>query len=258
MSDLEITDAEADVWFSGQLRGRRPSRTDDSPADSRADIRLSGRDRSRSPLQECGRLHLLLGDSVAFRSGLGAVDAGDDFFNGATGGATWRTLLRSLPNKLEAWRSTCSSSGRSPGSIVIWMSGNDIYSRLTQLPHMEESHLSEVVDIAQEVLNRIRAEEDQVDIIILGPLPRLSGEVMGATWESTAAYHLERALLKRQLGENITVIKLGRALTKKISHKRSGLCLGCLLWFDDDRVHLSPAGYQKLALHLPSWMKFAY
>ena len=53
------------------------------------------------------------------------------------------------PEKLEAWRSTCSSTGRSPGSRVIWILGMT-YSRLTQLPQMEESHLSEVVDIDQE------------------------------------------------------------------------------------------------------------
>ena len=60
-------------------------------------------------------------------------------------------------------------------------------------------------------------------VTILGPLPRLASEVWGATWESTAAYHLERALLKEGLDEHAVIIPLGRALTRKMGKRRQGL-----------------------------------
>ena len=253
MSELEITDAEAGAWLSGQLEFPKAGT---SERDRAARRRFDGRPRSRSPLRanRSGHLHLLLGDSIARRSGLKSADAADGVFCRATGGATWQIVVQRLSTDLQKWRSAASASGMALGSVAIWLSSNDVYSRFSGLPTTDRSQLSEVVGTVREAINLIKEVTDS-HIYILGPLPRPSGELMGATWESTAAYHLERSLLREALSNGVTLIKLGRALTRKISHKRAGLCEGCLPWFQDDRVHLSRAGYRKLAPLLPKWLR---
>ena len=89
----------------------------------------------------------------------------------------------------------------------------------------------------------------------MGPLPRLKGEVYGCYWNATAAYKLERTLLRNGPGNLATLVTLGRLLTRKIGRKRNGL-KGCEKWFHRDRVHLSREGYAKLAgaSAFPDWL----
>ena len=80
--------------------------------------------------------------------------------------------------------------------------------------------LFEVGRSARAAVMRLRRAAEKVTI--LGPLPRLVGEVWGATWESTAAYHLEMTLLKEGLEEQAVIIQLSRALTRKMGEKKQG------------------------------------
>ena len=99
----------------------------------------------------------------------------------------------------------------------------------------------------------LRSRADAV--VVLGPMPRLAGEVVTFTWDSTTAFDLERALLELEVG--CRLVMLGRALTRKMRRSRHGL-VGCQQWFDPDGVHLSPEGYAKLAdaAALPIWLTF--
>ena len=257
-SVLELSDVEAEAWFSGQLDLRSDA---GSSRGQHADGPLGSRSRSRSPVRprESGLLHLLLGDSIARRSGLMAADAGDEVLCRARGGATWSIVLDWLRRDVDAWKLAASESDRMLGHVALWLSGNDVYSgppgHFSALPTTDPSRLAVIVGVAREVIRQLQDQVDNVQIYLLGPLPRPSCDMLGNTWESTAAYHLERSLLKSHLGDGVILIKLGRALTKKITHKRSGLCKGCLQWFRGDEVHLSPAGYQKLAPKMPGWLR---
>ena len=221
--DLEILDDDAHAWFDGQLR--------------------------RDP-----RLHLIMGDSVARRASFRANVLGDRLLNLATGGATWRTLSQRLRSDLDEWSAAAAASGRARGYILIWLSGNDAYSRVSGLANKDLEHMQAVQNNVRNVLRGIREGGFTEEVVILGPIPRPAADLIGGTWESTGAYHLERALLKLQQGDNFKLVKLGRALTIKISKKRSGIGHKCLPWYAPDRVHLSAAGYKKLAPHLPAWL----
>ena len=252
MSDLEITDAEAEAWLSCQ---------GGSPPHLRLTVDESGdrlqKDYTPVRVTEAGRYHLLLGDSIARRSGLLASSVDDDIYCLATGGMTWTKIRRDLFRDLASWKMAASTFGMRLGHIAIWLSGNDVYRRHSGLPIKDREHLDTVADEAHRVIMELREElPKDSGIWILGPLPRPGGEIMGAAWETTAAYHLERALLKRRLSDgDANFITLGRALTQKISHRRSGISRGCLRWFASDGIHLSQEGYRKLAPRLPSWLR---
>ena len=257
--ELEITDEEAEAWFSGQV-GQYP---EPDPAETGRPVGPAPGERSRRSTRslvrtsEPGTLHLLLGDSVARRSKLKASDRDATVFRRARGGATWSSVLHKLPEDIAAWRSMAAAHGMDVGNVAIWLSGNDVYSRISGLPVKDPVRLADTVRTARKVFDQLRREVPGVRIDVLGPLPRLSGELLGVTWESTSAFHLERALYKQNFGDGVTVVKLGRGLTKKITHKRSGLCEGCLKWFRRDRTHLSTLGYRKLASKLPTWLRMS-
>ena len=271
MSVLDLTDAEADGWLSGQL-SRPVAMSEDGPSSvERLSVGPAVTVTSDDTMEPTGpgRLHLLLGDSVARDSGLKVADVADDILRRARGGATWSSTLRRLPEDLAAWKSATSAFGLNLGLAVVWLSGNDIYSRLTGLPQKDRDHLAEIKGVARRVVRDLSQVGHVAEGGVLqegghvtggggssdsGPLPRLAGELSGATWGSSAAFHLERALLKTDFGESVKVVPMGRALTKKISHKRSGICPGNAVWYRRDGVHLSKAGYAKVASKLPDWL----
>ena len=62
---------------------------------------------------------------------------------------------------------------------------------------------------------------------------------------TNAAYKLERFLIRNGPGDLVTIITLGRLLTRKMGRKRNGL-MGCEMWFPPDGVHLSREEYAEL------------
>ena len=88
---------------------------------------------------------------------------------------------------------------------------------------------------------------------MLGPLPRLAGEPVLCEWQCTAAYHLERTLSK--VGTGCQLIPLGRKITRRMGKTKRGL-KGCEGWYKADGIHLSSAGYGKLAAAdmFPKWL----
>ena len=201
------------------------------------------------------RLHFLVGDSVARDCGLQSRIRRDRFRNRARGGVTWATLDRDLPAILRSRDDAATARGRQRGDVVVWLSGNDVYNRQSLLPSFSPESLESVAVHANNVSRKLLEEANSV--VVLGPLPRLSGEMFGARWEQTAAFHLERRL-RHGLPKQVRFIPLGRQLTRK-EHNRHAITPGCLPWYQPDRTHLSPAGYEKLqdSLEFPIWITMA-
>ena len=235
MSDIELEDEEACSWF-----------VKNQPAASPEPGRFGNLFRKRRP-----RLHLLVGDSVARRASLGSRFAGDQVLNRARGGETWSSLMQHLDTTVVSWQTVAAAEQLLPGTLIIWLTGNEAYSRLSWLSNFDRELLDTVGRTATAVIFKSRRLAEEV--LVLGPLPRLAGEIAEASWESTAAFHLERTLLKLEV--KFQFITLGRALTRKMGRNRHGL-RGCETWFHTDGVHLSAAGYMKLAdaAALPVWL----
>lgn len=169
MSDLELSDVDAESWLSDQLRTEEHHRPETSAVRGAERPLRTG---SHRPLRAntTGRLHLVLGDSIARRAKLEAADKNDNILKRATGGATWQRVLQNLPKDLEAWRSAARVFGMDRGCVALWLSGNDIYNRFTGFPNKDRDHLNEVVNVASQVVAYINNEKE-TDIFILGPLP---------------------------------------------------------------------------------------
>lgn len=241
MSDaIELLEDEAKRWFSEQdaPTTSSPNRAEPSPSVS----------RPHEP-----QLHLLFGDSIAGRAAITSQFQDDEVFDRTQGGETWSSLLCHVGPDIIAWQTAATSRGLKTGCIIIWLTGNDIYSKVTLLPQFDDERLADIGLTIKAVVSRLRRHA--AEILVLGPLPRLAGEVVGATWESTAAYHLERTTLKAELGSTVRVIPLGRSLTRKMGRKRNGI-KGCEAWFQDDGVHLTREGYEKVANAgaFPEWL----
>ena len=236
MSDLEVETGEAASWFA-----------ENDPAASRGP-RLQNL-RQRRP-----RLHLVVGDSIARRANIGSRFKGDRIFCRANGGETWASLSKIMEHTLTAWQTAAAPEGLLPGNIIIWLTGNDVYSRRSLMSNFDAASLEEVGRTARSVIACFQQQADEV--LVLGPLARLAGEATGITWEFTAAYHLERTIHKLEC--KCKFIPLGRALTRKVSKNRHGL-KGCEDWYRPDGVHLPPAGYAKLADAgtFPIWLTLA-
>ncbi|KAF0300942.1 hypothetical protein FJT64_026668 [Amphibalanus amphitrite] len=196
------------------------------------------------------KLHLLLGDSVARDCQLESRIRRDEFFSLARGGDSWSALHRDLPDRLSEWVREISARGSRPGSAVVWMTGNDIYNKYTGLASFTEDGLITLAEYARDVT---RALLDVAEgVVVLGPLPRLDGEINGARWEQTSAFHLERRLL-HGLPDEAQFVPLGRQLTKKWAGRHS--CIDdCARWYAMDGVHLSADGYARLADIIPIWL----
>lgn len=197
-----------------------------------------------------GKLHLLIGDSVARYSGMRSRIIADRLLNLSRGGATWASVALQLPELMDEWRRVAAAEERRLGTAVVWLTGNDVYDRLSGLPSFTDESLECAAQNAVSVVRQLGRETEQ--ILVLGPLPRMSGEVMGGRWERTSAYHLERRLTHRLPGP-VRFLQLGRQLTKKL-HNRHSVTAECAKWYSSDGTHLSREGYEKIADVLPVWL----
>ena len=202
-------------------------------------------------------LHVVLGDSIARDAKFRSRFSHHDFLQLATGGATWRSTELKLTNHLEAWRREATVRGRRLGTAIVWHSGNDVYHRSTRLPHYDEETLSAAAKSASGIINSLLQEAEAV--VVFGPLPRLRGEtgpdgMWSRPWEHTAAFHLERRL-RHRLPRGAVFVRMGGLLTRKYAG-RSSIFRGCAHWYAEDGVHMTEAGYARLAdsPDLPVWI----
>ena len=204
------------------------------------------------------RLHLLLGDANARRAGMASRLHGERFFSLARDGETWISLLDHLDEALVAWRAAAATRGMSAGSAVVWLSGDEVYSGGggdTDLWDPKSGLLRTVSRVARTAVLRLGQETSEV--LVLGPLPRLAGETKTfAQWERTPTFHLERALMKQDMGQCARFVPLGRSLTCKMGRRHS-MNPRCSVWFERDGIRLSAEGYCKVAacLAFPAWLQ---
>ena len=250
MDVLELDDPDAGAWLAERhIETRAPKRPASPGGSEPAGRRVPRRDRS-----PCGRMHMLLGCSIARDSQMNVV--GDDLiFNKARGGETWSKLSRALPGLIAEWRRAASAFGVPLGSTIFWLSGNDAYERgtgqnaFTTMPAEEVEALERTIRTVIEV-----ARATSLSVVVLGPLPRIVYDNT-LPWEHTASYKLDRKVKEATTGDEF--ISLGKALTKKMGRKSRHLIIeDCRPWFAKDGIHLSPRGYEKIAAvdKLPAWV----
>ena len=88
-----------------------------------------------------GKLHLLIGDSVARYSGMRSRINADRLLNLSRGGATWASVALQLPELMDEWRRVAAAEERRLGTAVVWLTGNDVYDRLSGLPSFTDVSL---------------------------------------------------------------------------------------------------------------------
>ncbi|KAF0303903.1 hypothetical protein FJT64_024157 [Amphibalanus amphitrite] len=235
------------------------------------------------------RAGLLVGDSFARRAGfLPRVGEWEVtvWVPSAQVGKTWAGCVRSgaLARKVEEWSKAARRRGLQPSEVAVWLEGNDVYP-LGATPDRLDGAVWRQFKTTVTSLAR-----DIAPVILLGPTPRprrdapllwarrgaegsppraaLVGEGE-AQWEATAAFnHLDRPVT-RWLGEplesdmRIKRVSVGRCVLERRRQGRKVsayvLSRAALLHYDDDGVHLSPAGYARVAAKAgwPAWLQLA-
>ena len=238
---LEVVDDGAAKWLQDAL-----SSGDLHPDAPGAVVGKGGRHGKAPP----GRVHLLMGCSVARDAGIG-VEEGDLVFNNARGGNTWAKVARDLAGDLRLWREAAEAFQMDLGQIIIWLSGNEAYDRDTGENLMNEAPRGLHEAVIRGVLAEVRAVAQPV---VLGPLARIWVDLL-LPWEHTAAYKLDRKVKESAEAEGATFISLGKTLTRKL-RGRHVVVEECRPWYERDGIHLSRAGYRKVAGAelFPSWL----
>ena len=79
-------------------------------------------------------------------------------------------------------------------------------------------------------------------------------------WEATAPFDLQRKMVRwtRERNRSVSVACVGRCLTERHRHgRKSGYLItsaAAAEFFMPDGIHLTAAGYRKVAAWLPKWM----
>lgn len=252
MDVLELDDPEAGDWLAEYHPLERPAKRPASPEAGGA-----GSSRKRAPLRApapSGRVHLLVGCSIARYSLMDIIGA-DIIYSKAKGGETWSRLRFTFQDYVDEWRRFAVLFGLSLGSIVIWLSGNDGYERGTGRNLFLTMTASRVAVLERCIAETIAlARASSASVTVIGPLPRIAYDIT-LPWEQTAAYKVDRKV-KEAVGED-DFVSVGKALTKKLGRRSRHLVTEeCGDWFRDDRIHLSPEGYRKVAdvEKFPKWL----
>ena len=251
MNVLELHDPEAGVWLAGHADSRPAKR----PASPSARSQPSGK---RVPLRDAapgGAMHLMVGCSVARGSRMEV--AGDDLLiDKSRGGETWARLRDALPGHLAEWRRAASAFGLPLGTVIFWLSGNDAYDKRDGHNRIHAMDDEEVRRLEQCVTDTVSlAGASASSVVILGPLPRIAFDLT-LPWEHTAAYKMDRKT-KEATADSAEFISIGQSLTRKVGRRSRHLITEeCRTWFAGDGIHLSPAGYRKVAAvqRFPRWI----
>ena len=202
---------------------------------------------------------LIIGDSVVRHAGF-AADAGN-----------WRVTVWVPPANIGKHWAGCLSSGALidvvrtwantkvyPAAVALWLGGNDVYPR--NGPPRTMNH---------ELWSSVTAQVGEVAAIapvtLVGPTPRpardgLAAECGTIKWESTAAFDPERKMVRwaRERNHSVSVACVGRCLTERRRRGRESDYLitsaAAAEYFQSDGIHLTAAGYRKIASRLPPWM----
>ena len=135
-------------------------------------------------------VHRILDDSVGRSARVTARFSSDLVIDRSHGGGTWASVMHKLPEDIKPWDHATSTFNMAKGSVVVWLSGNDVHNKRTGLGTIQDdmSRLRDEMSVTLKFL----ATKGPVSIVVLGPLPRLNGQSSGVSWERTASYHMER------------------------------------------------------------------
>ncbi|XP_043199138.1 uncharacterized protein LOC122368890, partial [Amphibalanus amphitrite] len=202
-AELQLYDSDLEEWLGGQTAGSE------------------------------GALHLLSGDSIA-RDAPFRVQHPDRLLRLTVGGMTWSRLP--VDEHLRQWKEAASLQGLRLGVAVLWLSGNDVYSRrrgAADLP--SDGHWEALHRTVERCTATLADVADRV--VLLGPLPRFVHDA-GRPWERTAAYHLERHIshwLREMARPDISQVELGRRLTHRVKKRH---VVNSAKEFNRDGLHL--------------------
>ena len=187
------------------------------------------------------RCHLILGDSIAQHIQM-PVLPGDFTMNLAEGGNTWRREEKGIQHHLREWEAECSRKGAIPGSILIWMGGNDVYGRPGQRPQ----------GLDRGAIQRVLTEaKTHGRVVMMGPTIRLWRDD-GEFWEDTPAFQADLILQEMAEGVGVGFVKyVGRLMTimRRVEGKKRHTVVGEVVssaFSDRLGVHLSSEGYGRL------------
>ena len=79
--------------------------------------------------------------------------------NRARRGETWRSLLDHLEADIVVWQMAATAGGFITATVVIWLTGNDVYHRHTRLSSFSEDTLS-AVGLTQGRIDKVRSSGD--------------------------------------------------------------------------------------------------
>ena len=139
-------------------------------------------------------VHRILDDSVGRSARITSRFSSDLVINRCHGGGTQSSVMRMLPEDIKPWDHATSTFNMTKGSVVVWLSGNDVRNKRTGLGTIQDD-MSRLRDDIIATL-KFLAAKGPASIVVLGPHPRLHGESSGLAWERTASYHMERATNK--------------------------------------------------------------
>ena len=97
--------------------------------------------------------------------------------------------------------------------LVVGLSGNDVYSRLTGLTNLQSDMLDAIADHAAGAGTVRRLRDHGHPVVVLGPLLRPSAEIIGIPREHSAAFHW----LKYRSINTKTCLRHFRQKVKKIA-----------------------------------------
>ena len=146
----------------------------------------------------------------------------DRIFSRARGSETWDDVKRNLTADITAWEIAAAAEGLAKEMILVGLTGNDAYSPLSYLASWDDDKMLTLKEKIGPITRSLECHTPYW-VLVLGPLPRMAGQVAGDLWEETAAYKLESTTMKSNLGRRTRVIPLGRALTIKMSKKNHGM-----------------------------------
>ncbi|XP_043228139.1 uncharacterized protein LOC122384617 [Amphibalanus amphitrite] len=145
-----------------------------------------------------------------------------------------------------------------PAAVALWLGGNDVYPpdgrRRTMSKELWSSVTAQVAEVAA-----------IAPVTLVGPTPRpsrdrLADDYERDRWENTAAFGLERQMVRwaRKRNGNVSVACVGRCLTKRRNHGGESRYFltddVATEYFQPDGIHLTAAGYRRIATRLPPWM----
>ena len=203
---------------------------------------------------------LIIGDSLVRHAGF-AADADNwrvaVWVPPANIGKHWAGCLSSgaLMDVVRTWASTTEVY---PAAVALWLGGNDVYPR--NGPPRTMSH-----ELWSSVTAQVAEVAALAPVTLVGPIPRPARDGLVAErgmikWEETAAFDLERKMVRwsREQNRSVSVACVGRCLTERHRRGRESNYLitsaVAAEFYQSDGIHLTAAGYRKVAARLPPWM----